>query len=269
MAGAQFGLSEILESLCKVTSDLNPVQTNKNGEEVPGKATQIHIKTALETLKACVVNLTQFLQKDQEKQAENAQKDQEKQSEDAQKLREQDDEIDHLKQKSLKGRIIITSSKDGKPSPIKTLEQIKHERSSLPSHVVTLAHDKYGVTLTEDDIANCHHTSKGDIIVSFWKNRKPSAFQNLVTAIKSSNGSDVNLYFNFMLTQRRGKLLFEIRKLKKAKRIFKFYSDEEGSISIKKNKEDKKNKKVTDFYENKKLKTWTVEDLLAEFPHES
>ena len=71
-------------------------------------------------------------------------------------------------------------------------------------------------------------------MVTFWKKWSGSAFQNLVGKIKTATNSHMNLFFNFMLTQRRSKLLFEIRKLKKSGKIMKFYSDVEGRISIKK-----------------------------------
>ena len=75
------------------------------------------------------------------------------------------------------------------------------------------------------------------------------------------------LYFNFMMTKRRSRLLFEIRQLKKSERVFKFYSDEEGCITVK-GKEGDRNKRITDIAVegSGKLKTWTVEELLHAFP---
>ena len=150
-----------------------------------------------------------------------------------------------------------------KKSYVKTKDEIKKE--ALPNHIVTLIKTKYEFDISEDDIATCYHTSTGSIVVSFWRKGKGSAYQDLVTAIKTRVNMDMNLYFNFMLTQRRGKLLFEIRKLKKATKISKFYSDEEGRISFKIDAKDKP-VRVTDVYEegSTKLKTWTVEELLNE-----
>ena len=101
-------------------------------------------------------------------------------------------------------------------------------------------------------------------MVTFWKKWKGSNFQILVGKIKTATNSHMNLFFNFMLTQRRSKLLFEIRKLKKAGKIVKFYSDEEGRISIKREGSDKQ--RVTDFFEkgSSQLKTWQLEDLHSE-----
>ena len=68
-----------------------------------------------------------------------------------------------------------------------------------------------------------------------------------------------------MLTQRRGKLLFEVRKLKRETKIAKFYSDEEGRISIKIGT-DGRVVRVTDTHEegSANIKTWTVAELLDE-----
>ena len=66
-------------------------------------------------------------------------------------------------------------------------------------------------------------------MVSFWKKYQGSAFQRLASDIKSNTGARSNLFFNFMLTKKRSKLLFEIRKLKRAGTVTKFYSDEDGN----------------------------------------
>ena len=110
----------------------------------------------------------------------------------------------------------------------------------------------------------CFRMKKGAILVKFWKTGKGSQFHGLSSKIKSAQGSNINLYFNFMLTSRRGQLLFEIRKLKKDGKIAKFYSDEEGCISIQIFKGDKKVKVTDTILEGtNKIKTWTVEDLAA------
>ena len=99
--------------------------------------------------------------------------------------------------------------------------------------------------------------------MKFWKKGKGSQFHTLSTNIKSAKGSNINLFINFMLTGRRGELLFEIRKLKRDQKIAKFFSDEFGGISIQFNRGEKK-VRVTDIFEKgSKLKTWTVEELLT------
>ena len=41
-----------------------------------------------------------------------------------------------------------------------------------------------------------------------------------------------NVFFNFQLTKRRSKLLYKIRQLKKSGQISKFYSDENGMLTV-------------------------------------
>ena len=123
---------------------------------------------------------------------------------------------------------------------------------------------KYNQDITSESIQACFRLKKGGILVKFWKKGKGSEFEALSNKIKSAQGSSINLFFNFMLTGRRGELLFEIRKLKKDGKIAKFYSDEEGNISIQINRGDRK-VKVTDTIQegSNKLKTWTLEELAA------
>ena len=100
--------------------------------------------------------------------------------------------------------------------------------------------------------------------MKFAKKGKGSQFHSLSSKIKSTQGANINLYLNFMMTARRGELLFQIRNLKKEGRIKKFYSDEEGNISIKLNVGDN-TVRVTDVYNeaSKKLRTWTLDELFA------
>ena len=251
MAGEQNAtLENIVEKLKQVATDLLP----KHGKNSKGKATTTKADPldVLNSLRKCVEDLAVFVQKDQENKVDHETT-----------LKEHEDEIDHLKQKSLKGKIMITSSANFGDCLIKSEAQLKDENKTLTKHVTDLAKLKYNVDITEDDVASCFRLKKGGILVNFWKKWKGSPFQNLVSKIRSAEGSNMNLYFNFMLTPRRGELLYEIRKLKKDGRINKFYSDEEGSISIKLNRGENK-VRVTDIFDGSgKLKTWTLGELFA------
>ena len=123
---------------------------------------------------------------------------------------------------------------------------------------------KYNQEITNEDLASCFRLKKGGIFVHFWKKGKGSQFHTLSSKIKSAQGARINLYMNFMMTPRRGELLFQIRNMKRDGRISKFYSDEEGNISIKL-KIGEGNIRVTDIFTEgtKKLKTWTLEELFA------
>ena len=239
-------IQEIIQNLGKVAIALTPA----------GKKTTDSVASALESLKTCVEDLAKLVQKDHEGHADHVKT-----------VREHEDEIDHLKQKSLKGKIIITSKVVEGEGRIKTADQIEREGGTLAEHVTKLVKHKYNIDITEDDIASCFHLPKGGIMVTFWKKWKNSPFMNLVSAIKSPMNSHMPLYFNFMLTKRRSKLVFHIRKLKQDKKIYKFYSDEEGTITIKV-KPGEKNMKVTDISTEgaSKLRTWTDEELAHAFP---
>ena len=96
--------------------------------------------------------------------------------------------------------------------------------------------------MREEDLTSCHHTNTG--LVFRMRDLKPgSAFDRVVTAIKSGQGKDVkDIYIHFALTHRRSALLYEIRMLKKAQnsKLTKFYTDFDGSISVVAGREGKK-----------------------------
>ena len=239
-------IQNIIQNLGKVADNLNPV--GRQGTE--------NVANALKALQKCVEDLTKVVQKDHENLVDIAKT-----------AREHEDEIDHLKQKSLKGKVMITSKVMEGEGSIKTAVQLESEGVTLANHVAKLVKHKYSVDITEDDIASCFHLPKGGIMVTFWKKWKGSPFMNLVNAIKSPMNSHIPLYFNFMMTKRRSKLLFHVRKLKQDKKIFKFYSDEDGAITIKAKQGDR-NIKITDITTegSSKIRSWTDEELADAFP---
>ena len=84
--------------------------------------------------------------------------------------------------------------------------------------------------------------------------------------IKTGENMGLNVFFNFQLTKRRSKLLFKIRQLKKDGKISKFYSDENGmlTVMVKKKENGGKKEKVTYYNKNKDgpPKTFTEEELV-------
>jgi len=248
MAEALATLDSIVDNLKQVANELLPTKNvNKDGKETTKRADPL---IALATLRKCVEDLAHFVQKDISK--ERAQET---------TIKEHEDEIDHLKQKNLKGKVIITSKSQYGECLIKTDIQLQQENMSLAEHVVELVKLKYNQVITKEDIASCFRLKKGGVLVKFTKKGKGSQFHTLSSKIKSSQGANIILYLNFMMTARRGELLFQIRNLKKEGRIKKFYSDEEGNISIKLNN----TVRVTDVYNeaSKKLRTWTLDELFA------
>ena len=233
-----------LESIFNtLTNVANKLKENKNTQ---------NLHSALGSLKNCVEQLAHIVQNEQNQRTSQETT-----------IREHEDEIDNLKQSNMKGHIIITSKEQFGVCHIKSDDQLQQENKSLAQHVKDLAKKKYNQDITEDDIKACFRLKKGGILVKFWKKGRGSQFHTLSSNIKSTKGSDINLFFNFMLTSRRGELLFQIRKLKKEKKIAKFYSDEFGGISIKFSNGDKKIKITDVVKEGSKLKTWTLDELLA------
>ena len=177
--------------------------------------------------------------------------------------RDNADELDDYKQKNLRGKFVITAT-SAKPSIMKKQEELT---SSLPDHIMQLALDKYNVTLPLTDIASCHYLPKGGIFFSLWNVKPGSAYGELVKNIKEGLNPEKNVYFNFMLTKRRSRLLFEVRQMKKTGRIARFYSDENGAISIKVKATDK-SKKLSSIHEadSSRVKTYLITELHEEVP---
>ena len=147
------------------------------------------------------------------------------------KTRALEDKSDHLHQRSLKGKFLISSLRE--KNIIASEEKLKQEGKSIPKYVTELIFNKLGVRVKEDEIVSCHHTSTGLLIFRLGDFKPGSAFQQVVSAIKSGGGKDVkDLFVNFALTPRRAALLYEARQLKKAKKITKFLTDSDGSITV-------------------------------------
>ena len=90
----------------------------------------------------------------------------------------------------------------------------------------------------------------------------------MVTEIKNPNAErrKTNLYFNFMLTRRRNSLLYEIRKMKRDGAIFKYWSDFNGTITIKVEEGGVKHK-LTAITSKKdyNIRTYTSKEVKEEF----
>ena len=148
--------------------------------------------------------------------------------------RESEDEKDDQKQKSMKGKFIITSPKNG-VDLVGKADTYKNEDEVVET-VINFAKDKYKVDIPENEISTCYALKKGGIVLGFWNFGRGSAFQKLVSAIKSNKdvNKNMNVYFNYMLTKKRNNLLYKVRELKRKEgaKIKKFFTDENGTISV-------------------------------------
>ena len=153
------------------------------------------------------------------------------------KNRQLEDEMDHQAQKSLKGKLMISSLPNA--AIIKTEEELEKEGTSLTTHIQNLVQMKLGVEVPTEDISACHRTSSG-LMLRISNFRPGSSFFAVVDAIKSGKNKEVQLFFNFALTRKRASLLYEVRQLKKAGKIHKFFTDFDGQITVKKDANAKK-----------------------------
>ena len=148
--------------------------------------------------------------------------------------RESDDEKDDMKQRGLRGKFVITSPKKG-VDLVGDSAKYKNDNEVVKA-VIDLAKEKYKVEIPEDEISTCYALKKGGIVLGLWRFGRGSAFQRLAGAIKSGRDvdKDMNVFFNFMLTKKRNNLLYNVRELKRKEesKIKKFYTDENGTITV-------------------------------------
>ena len=152
--------------------------------------------------------------------------------------RKLEDEMDHQAQRNLKGKFMLSSSKNS--TIIKTDEELGKEGTTLVTHIQNLIQMKLGVEVPKEDVSSCSRTSTGLLLFRLNNFRPCSSFHNVVDAIKSGKNREVDLFFNFALTRRRAALLYEVRMLKKNNKIHKFFTDADGQITIKTTADSKK-----------------------------
>jgi len=182
------------------------------------------------------------------------------------RLRSQEDECDEIKQRSLKGNLIL-SSPDIPVKRIKSLiksdQVLAEENKSVIDHTLDLIHTKYGVRVPQQDIQALHKLPNSTILIRVWNRREGSAWSKLINEIKTGGNRSVNVYLNFQLTQRRSNLVYQLRQFKKSSKIAKFFTDENGAISLKVKDKDAK-MKIT-YYRKKDStspeKTFTSDEL--------
>ena len=149
-------------------------------------------------------------------------------------------EIDEIKQRSLKGNLILSNGSHQEVSLIKSDKELGKNKDALLKHVTDLLCQKYKVIVPAEDVQACHRLPNGKVILRIW-NRKPgSAWEGLISAIKTGGDRKLDFYANFQLTSQRSSLLFQLRNLYREKKISKVFTDENGHISFKVNSESSK-----------------------------
>ena len=186
-----------------------------------------------------------------------------------QKSRIQEDLIDEIRQRGLKGNVILSSPNlgRGKRSLIKAPDQLD---TDVTTHALNLIQQKYNVLIPAEDVQACHHlksshsNDKTAILIRIWNRRANSAWTALKKNILTGQGNpSLNLYVNFQLTKRRNTLAYNLRQLKKEGKIVKFYTDENGHLAFKKSDTSQKKKITYELSEtDSTYVTMTPEDLL-------
>ena len=184
------------------------------------------------------------------------------------RTRHLEDQTDDLHQKSLIGSFIITSKANDDLESLITPE--KELKEPLVSHVQTLCLTKLNVTLPEEEIQSCHYLPDGSIKLKMANLSLNSAFNKMVTEIKNPGAErkKINMYFNFMLTRRRNGLLYEVRKLKRSGDIHKFWTDYDGTITVKKDASATSPKLKLTAITTKRdefIRTYTAKEVKEEF----
>ena len=169
-------LKKVTAEVDKVTKALeNATKKGKKAKEgeqdMDGKALTaliLNLKTALEQLVVYVGKEDNFCPKLKEQEV---------------RTRQLEDQTDDMQQRSLIGSFIVTSKANDTLESLITPE--KDLKEPLVNHVQTLALTKLNVSLPLEDIKSCRYLQDGSIMLSLSNIRPNSAFEKMITEVKS------------------------------------------------------------------------------------
>ena len=137
------------------------------------------------------------------------------------------DYIDDLDQRSLMGKISINVQDPEMKRRIGIMDTGDYNSFDLRL-LVTEVNERYGIHIDPlEDLKDARRVSRaGTIVLTFFDHKPGSKFFDLVSAIKTrgSNSKGQPLYANFLLTNRRNALLFQIRKAFEEGKLEKYFS---------------------------------------------
>ena len=161
-------------------------------------------------------------------------------------------EVDETRQRGIKGNLIISSPENGRGGTLATPKTVGGKVESNTDMVIRLIQQKTGVVVEKKDIIACHPMGKKKeshaFVIRLASRQEGSAWEILTEGMRTGknastneNFSKDNVYINYQLTNKRGKLAMAIRKAKSAETIHKYYINQNGVIKVKKTsaKEDK------------------------------
>ena len=145
------------------------------------------------------------------------------------------DHIDDLEQKSLLGKIAINIQDPEMKKKIGILETGDYTNFNYDL-LVTEVNKHYKTSIdARQDLQDIRRISRaGTVVLTFYDHKPGSKYSDLLSSIKTkgNNAKGQSLYANFVLTNRRNSLLYEIRKAHKDGKVEKYYSDYDGSLVV-------------------------------------
>ena len=161
------------------------------------------------------------------------------------RVRDLESDADSTSQKLKTGSLILTQPREGKI--ILKMEELEAKGASIASHATQVIEAKTGIKVEESDLKAAHFLPNGNVKVKFSDAKEGSKFKQVVEKIKKPLPDErkMPVYLNFDLTKKRSALLYEVRRLKKQNKIFRYFTDFDGTISIIKEEGSKDKVKLT------------------------
>ena len=161
------------------------------------------------------------------------------------RVRDLESDADSTSQKLKTGSLILTQPREGKI--ILKMEELEAKGASVASHATQVIEAKTGIKVEESDLKAAHFLPNGNVKVKFSDAKEGSKFKQVVEKIKKPLPDErkMPVYLNFDLTKKRSALLYEVRRLKKQNKIFRYFTDFDGTISIIKEEGSKDKVKLT------------------------
>ena len=186
------------------------------------------------------------------------------------KCQELEKNYDEVRQRCLKGNLIISSPSITTSSGHRIPSQAKHEMiwdqygryrcESDLEMVLKLVQRKTGFWIEESEVTACHplgRREKNTFILSVHNRTPMSSWEAITKGMMTAenNFSKDNIFINFQLTKVRGEICKEVRRAKKDNRIKSYEIDVNGRIFIREIGPQNKSVQIT-----------CVNDILKYFP---
>ena len=182
-----------------------------------------------------------------------------------------DKKYDEVRQRGLKGNLIISSpertTNGGQFIPTLARHKMIWDKFGVwrcendMDMIIRLVAMKTGISIEESDVIACHplgRRERNTYIISV-NNRAPMSSWDMITngmMTADNNFTRDNVFINFQLTKRRGEICKEVRKAKKDNLIKSYETDVNGRIRVKNN-------------DNRFVEIIEMKDIMKYFPGEN